>query len=169
VIILGIDPGTARCGFGVIEKKGNSLKAQTFGVVEADREHSQPERLEIMYVEISRLIKKYKPDIMAVEKLFFSKNVKTAMSVGEARGVILLCGQLAGVEIDEYTPMQIKTALTGYGAAEKKQVAQMVKLLLGLKEAPKQDDAADALAAACCCASCFKMSRISKNVAGRRE
>ncbi len=160
MIILGIDPGTARCGLGIIEKKGNSLKTVSYGLIESDKERPQAERLEVVFVEVTRAIKKYDPDMVAVEKLFFSKNVKTAMSVGEARGVILLCAQLAGVEIREFSPMEVKLALTGYGMADKNQVMVMTKALLGLKETPKPDDVADALAIACCCASSSKMDKI---------
>jgi crossover junction endodeoxyribonuclease RuvC len=160
LIILGIDPGTARCGLGIIEKKGNSLKTVSYGLIESDKERPQAERLEVVFVEVTRAIKKYDPDMVAVEKLFFSKNVKTAMSVGEARGVILLCAQLAGVEIREFSPMEVKLALTGYGMADKNQVMVMTKALLGLKETPKPDDVADALAIACCCASSSKMDKI---------
>jgi crossover junction endodeoxyribonuclease RuvC len=160
LIILGVDPGTARCGLGVIEKKGNTLTTVTYGLIESDTSYSQAERLEIIYVEINRTIKKHKPDIIAVEKLFFSRNVKTAMTVGEARGVILLCAQLAGVKIMEYSPMEVKMALTGYGMADKNQVLAMTKAILGLKETPKPDDVADALAIAVCCASSSRMDSI---------
>jgi crossover junction endodeoxyribonuclease RuvC len=164
MIILGIDPGTARCGLGVIEKKGSSLKAVSYGLIESDKERPQAERLEVVFVEVRRAIKKHKPDVVAVEKLFFSKNVKTAMSVGEARGVILLCAQLAGVEIREYSPMEVKMALTGYGMADKNQVLQMTKAILGMKETPKPDDVADALAIAICCAGSAKMEAIKKSL-----
>jgi crossover junction endodeoxyribonuclease RuvC len=169
LIILGIDPGTARCGLGIIEKKGNSLKAVSYGLIESDKERPQAERLEVVFVEVTRAIKKYSPDIVAVEKLFFSKNVKTAMSVGEARGVILLCAQLAGVTIREFSPMEVKLALTGYGMADKNQVMIMTKALLGLKETPKPDDVADALAIACCCASGSKMAEIKKKAESQKK
>ncbi|MCE5299607.1 MAG: crossover junction endodeoxyribonuclease RuvC [Spirochaetia bacterium] len=160
MIILGIDPGTARCGFGIIDKRGNSLKTVTYGLIESDREYSQPERLEIIYVEINRLMKKYRPDIMAVERLFFSRNVTTGMTVSEARGVILLCGALAGVTVMEYLPAQVKSAVTGNGTADKQQVQKMVKALLNLKEIPKPDDVADALAVAVCCGASIRMQQI---------
>jgi crossover junction endodeoxyribonuclease RuvC len=166
VIILGIDPGTARCGLGVVEKKGSTLKTVSYGLIESDKERSQAERLEVVFVEVTRAIKKHKPDVVAVEKLFFSKNVKTAMSVGEARGVILLCSQLAGVEIREYSPMEVKMALTGYGMADKNQVLQMTMAVLGLKETPEPDDVADALAIAVCCAGSSKMEEIKKRIKG---
>lgn len=160
LIILGVDPGTARCGLGIIEKKGNNLSTVSYGLIESDKDRPHPERLEVVFSEVTRSIKRHKPDIVAVEKLFFSKNVKTAMSVGEARGVILLAAQLAGVEIREYSPMEVKLALTGYGMADKNQVMQMTKAILGLKETPKPDDVADALAIAVCCASGSKMQGI---------
>jgi crossover junction endodeoxyribonuclease RuvC len=162
VIILGIDPGTARCGLGVVEKRGSSLKAVSYGLIESDRDRPQAGRLEVVFVEVKRAIKKHKPDIVAVEKLFFARTAKTAMSVGEARGVILLCAQLAGVEIREYSPMEVKMALTGYGMADKNQVLQMTKAVLGMKETPKPDDVADALAIAVCCAGSYKMEKIRK-------
>lgn len=162
MIILGIDPGTARCGIGVVEKKGGSLKAVSYGLIESGREIRQCERLEVVFVEVKRAIKKHRPGVVAVEKLFFSKNVKTAMSVGEARGVIILAAQLAGVEIREYSPVEVKMALTGYGMADKNQVLQMMKSILGLKETPKPDDVADALAIAVCCAGSSKMEDIKK-------
>lgn len=162
MIILGIDPGTARCGLGIIEKKGNNLRAISYGLIESDKDRPHSERLEVVFLEVTRTIKKHKPDIVAVEKLFFSKNVKTAMSVGEARGVILLSAQLAGVQIREYSPMEVKMALTGYGMADKNQVMQMTKAILGMKESPKPDDVADALAIAVCCASNSKMQAIKE-------
>jgi len=116
---------------------------------------------------VTRSIKRHKPDVVAVEKLFFSKNVKTAMTVGEARGVIMLAAQLAGVEIREFSPMDVKLALTGYGLADKNQVMQMTKAILGLKETPKPDDVADALAIAVCCASSSKMAAIKKQAENR--
>jgi crossover junction endodeoxyribonuclease RuvC len=162
LIILGIDPGTARTGLGIIEKKGSSLKVVSYGLIESDKERPQAERLEVVFVEVRRAIKKHKPDVAAVEKLFFSKNAKTAMSVGEARGVILLCAQLAGIEIREYSPMEVKLALTGYGMADKNQVLQMTKAILGLKETPRPDDVADALAIAVCCAGSYKLEKLRK-------
>jgi crossover junction endodeoxyribonuclease RuvC len=162
LIILGIDPGTARCGLGVIEKKGNSLKAVSYGLIESDKERPQAERLEVVFVEVKRAIKRHKPDVVAVEKLFFVKNVTSGMKVSEARGVILLGAQLAGVEIREYSPVEVKMALTGYGMADKKQVLTMTKSILGMKETPKPDDVADALAIAICCAGSSKMEEIKK-------
>jgi len=162
MIILGIDPGMARCGFGAIEKKGNNIKYLSAGVIESTKDHKQSERLEIIHKGIKKLIKKYRPDIIAVESLFFSKNVKTAFRVGEARGVILLAAQMQKITIMEFTPLQVKISITGYGFAEKLQVQKMVKTLLGLKEIPEPDDAADALAIAICCVNNFKIKKINE-------
>ncbi|MCX7698932.1 MAG: crossover junction endodeoxyribonuclease RuvC [Candidatus Goldbacteria bacterium] len=160
MVILGIDPGMARCGFGIIEKKGNRIKYLSAGVIESESDLKQAERLEIIYKGIKKLIKKFEPDIIAIESLFFSKNVKTAFRVGEARGVILLIGQLKKIKIIEFTPLQVKISITGYGFAEKVQVQKMVKIILGLKETPKPDDVADALAVAICCANSLKMKML---------
>ncbi len=160
MIILGIDPGMARCGFGIIEKKGSRIKYLSTGVIESISGLKQEARLEIVYKGIKKLIKRFKPDIIAIESLFFSRNVKTAFRVGEARGVILLAGQLQKIKIMEFTPLQVKISITGYGFAEKLQVQKMVKMLLGLKEIPKPDDAADALAIAICCANSLKMKML---------
>ncbi|MBP7792280.1 MAG: crossover junction endodeoxyribonuclease RuvC [Candidatus Goldbacteria bacterium] len=161
MIILGIDPGMARCGFGVIEKKGNVIKYLSAGVIESTSDYEQSERLEIIYKGIKKLIKKYKPYIIAIESLFFNRNAKTALSVGEARGVILLAAQLQKTKIMEFTPLQVKMSTTGYGMAEKLQVQKMVKALLGLKEIPKPDDAADALAIAICCINSLKIKMLT--------
>jgi len=145
MIILGIDPGFARLGFGVIEETNGKAQAITYGCFETSSKMAHPERLLKIYKEMQRLIKKYKPKRIAFEHLFFSKNVKTAMAVGEARGVIMLACAEAKIPSIEIMPNQIKQAITGYGAADKQQIQKMVKLILGLKEIPKPDDAADAL------------------------
>ena len=150
--ILGIDPGTAIVGYGVIEKKGKKWVSLDYGCIRTEPKFSPAKRLEIISQDLAVLIKKYKPNRMAVEKLFFCNNATTAMAVGQARGVILLKGQENGLSIFEYTPLQIKQALTGYGRAEKRQIQKMVKVLLDLEKIPKLDDAADALAIALCCA-----------------
>ncbi len=162
MVILGIDPGMARCGFGAIEKKGNAIKYLSAGVIESSSDFKQSKRLEIIYKEIKKIIKRYKPDIIAIETLFFSKNVKTAFRVGEARGVILLAAQQQKIKIMEFTPLQVKISITGYGFAEKLQVQKMIKMLLGLKEIPRPDDAADALAIAICCVNNFKIKTINE-------
>jgi len=162
MIILGIDPGTARTGYGVVEKTGSECRLLSCGLVETKAGTEGPARLYKIFTEIKKIIKKTKSDAMAVEKLFFNKNVKTALSVGEARGVILLAAAEAGIEIYEYTPLQVKMALTGYGMAEKKQVQDMVKLLLSLREVPKPDDIADAIAIAICHSSSSRLQEIIK-------
>jgi crossover junction endodeoxyribonuclease RuvC len=146
--ILGIDPGTAIVGFGVIDVDGQKKTMIDAGVIRTPAHQSLELRLETIYSEINEIIKANKPEVMVIEKLFFGRNVTTAISVSHARGVVLLAGQLAGLQIEEFTPLQIKQALSGTGAADKKQVQEMVKLLLKLKEVPQPDDCADALAAA---------------------
>jgi len=152
MIILGIDPGTAITGFGLIKKDKSKLKLLNYGLITTPANLSTAERLDNLHKELSRLIKKSKPDIVAVEDIFFFKNLKTAIKVSQARGVILLTIAKAKIPVAEYTPLQIKQAVACYGRAEKIQVQKMVKILLGLKEIPKPDDAADALAVAICCA-----------------
>ena len=146
--ILGIDPGTGILGFGVIEGSVQAPKMVDAGVIRTKVHQPEPERLLIIYESLQEIVTTTKPQVMSVEKLFFARNVTTAMSVSQARGVVLLVAQQHGLPIFEYTPMQIKLALTGYGKADKKQVQEMVRLLLKLKEVPKPDDCADALAAA---------------------
>lgn len=151
MIILGIDPGYAIVGFGVIEKDNKGkLKALDYGVIETPKEESFPLRLKIIRDSLKALIDKYKPDHIAVEELFFNNNITTGIAVAEARGVILLTGVEHCGSLFEYTPLQIKQAITGNGRAEKKQVQYMTVAMLGLKAVPKPDDAADALAAALC-------------------
>ncbi len=163
MLILGVDPGTARTGYGFVRQSGGELEAEEYGIIETSKDTPPPERLEFIHKDILRIIKRYKPDTMAVEKLFFSSNAKTAMSVGEARGVILLAGMMKNLGIYEFTPMQVKMALTGYGKADKSQVGEMVKTLLCLKKIPKPDDVADALAIAVCCASSARMEKIKNS------
>ena len=165
MIILGIDPGTAITGYGVIENNKGKVKAVDYGCILTDKGLKMPERLDLLGEELKKIIKKYKPQAMAVEELFFFKNAKTVITVGQARGVILFVGKnvgkKTGIDIYEYTPLQVKQAVVGYGRADKKQVQSMVKAILGLNEIPKPDDAADALAIAICCASSIKFeSRI---------
>lgn len=145
--ILGIDPGTGLLGFGVIET-GRKPTLVDAGVIRTKVHQPESERLLIIYDGLQEIIAATKPQLVSVEKLFFARNVTTAMSVAQARGVVLLVAQQHGLPIFEYTPMQIKQSLTGYGKADKKQMQEMVRLLLNLKEIPKPDDAADALAAA---------------------
>jgi crossover junction endodeoxyribonuclease RuvC len=145
--ILGIDPGTHRIGFGILEKTGSEIKVIDFGCIDL-KEKDKSKRLKIMFERICAIIKDRKPDLMVVEALFFFKNQKTVISVAEARGAVMLAGALSEIKIVEPTPLQIKMGLCGYGRADKKQMQQMVQRLLKLKEIPKPDDAADALAAA---------------------
>jgi crossover junction endodeoxyribonuclease RuvC len=148
-LALGIDPGTATTGFGLVRlEQDGSLTAVKYGVILTSKEASAPARLEILYNDLSDLLKEYHPDTAAVEKLFFSRNVTTALAVGQARGVVMLCIQQAGIEPFEYTPNEIKQAVAGYGGAQKKQIQEMVRVLLQLDSIPKPDDAADALAIA---------------------
>lgn len=146
--ILGIDPGTGILGFGVIEADQQKAQLVDAGVIRTPVKEDDAVRLQTIFEELTDIIVATKPTVMAVEKLFFARNVTTAMTVAQARGVVLLCGKQAGLELFEYTPMQIKQAITGYGKADKKQMQEMVRLLLNLKDVPKPDDAADALAAA---------------------
>lgn len=147
--IIGIDPGTGILGFGVIEViKGKQAKMLTAGVVKTPAHTPLEERLVEIYDSLRQIINETRPNVMSIEKLFFAQNVTTAISVSHARGVAMLAGKQLGLTIAEYTPLQIKQTLTGYGRADKKQVQEMVKLHLGLNSMPKPDDAADALAAA---------------------
>lgn len=146
--IIGIDPGTGILGFGVIDIEKGKATLVDAGVIRTPVKEDDAVRLVTIFDELSQIIKETKPEQMSVEKLFFARNVTTAMTVAQARGVVLLCGMQAGLIIHEYTPMQIKQAVTGYGRAEKKQIQEMVRVILKLKEIPKPDDAADALAAA---------------------
>ena len=148
--ILGIDPGFAIVGWGVIEYSGSRFRVIAYGSIETPAKTRMEERLASIYSDLSEIIDKYKPDEMAVEELFFNTNITTGIRVAQARGVILLCAEQKGVGIAEYTPLQVKQSVVGYGRADKKQVITMVTMLLGLKEPPKPDDTADALAIAVC-------------------
>ncbi|KWZ99858.1 MAG: crossover junction endodeoxyribonuclease RuvC [Anaerococcus sp.] len=146
MIILGIDPGIAIMGYGVLEVNGNRYKVLENGVITTSAKTKTPERLEILYNNLNDIIKEFKPDEFAIEELFFNQNVKTAITVGHARGIQVLCAQVNDLPIYEYTPLQIKQAITGFGRANKKQMQETVTTLLNLSEIPKPDDAADALA-----------------------
>jgi len=148
--ILGIDPGTAITGYGVVEEVAGDLKPVASGVIRTPAGQPLPARLQLIYQGVKALTTEWEPETAAVEELFFSSNVRTAMSVGQARGVTLLALADAGLDVAEYTPLTIKQAVTGYGNADKAQVQEMVRLLLGLAEIPRPDDAADALAVAIC-------------------
>lgn len=158
--IIGIDPGTGILGFGVIDAKKGKTTLVTAGVITTPAHTPLPDRLEEIYNGLTEIIQETKPDIMAVEQLFFAQNVTTAMSVSHARGVAMLTGKQAKLPIEEYTPMQIKQTMTGYGKATKKQMQEMVRMQLGLSEVPKPDDCADALAAAIMCAFMTRVSSV---------
>lgn len=148
-LALGIDPGTATTGYGLVRlRRDGGLVEVSYGVISTPKDSAPPARLEMLFDELTKLLKKNKPDTAAVEKLFFSRNVSTAIAVGQARGVILLALQKAGIAAFEYTPNEVKQAVAGYGSADKRQVQEMVRTLLQLDSIPKPDDAADALAIA---------------------
>ncbi len=150
MVVLGIDPGYAIVGYGIVEFNGMNFNTIAYGAVTTKSKTYFPQRLETIFKEIDVIIKKYKPDALAIEKLFFNTNTTTAIDVSQARGVILLSAQLNNVPIFEYTPLQVKQSVTGYGRAEKKQIMEMTRVLLNLKSVPKPDDTADALAMAVC-------------------
>ena len=148
--ILGIDPGTATTGFGLITKEGPKLTKIDCGVISTSKDLDMPKRLSILFNDLQEIVKTHKPDVMSVEKLFFTNNITTAMAVSQARGIVLLVASQNNIPIAEYTPLQVKMSATGYGKATKKQVQEMVKKILKLNVIPKPDDAADALAIAIC-------------------
>lgn len=148
--ILGIDPGYALMGYGIIEKNGNRFSVCDYGSISTEAGAPMPHRLKFLYASLMDIIAEWRPEEAAIEELFYNTNAKTVINVGQARGVAVLACVNSGIEIAEYTPLQIKQALVGYGRAEKKQVQQMVKALLCLEKVPKPDDTADALAVAIC-------------------
>ena len=150
MLVLGIDPGTAITGYGLVKGEDDDLSLVAYGAITTSSDWRLPERLQRIYRELTALIEDQQPTAVAVEELFFSKNVRTALSVGQARGVALLAAANAGLPIHEYTPLQVKQAITGYGRATKDQVQQMVRMLLALDSVPQPDDAADAIAVAIC-------------------
>lgn len=160
MIILGVDPGTAITGYGIVHSDGDVLQMIAYGVITTPSDWQMPQRLQHIYAELVALIAAHQPTDAVVEKLFFSKNVRTALSVGQARGVALLAAAQAGLTLHEYTPLEIKQAVVGYGRAEKTQIQQMVKLLLQLDHVPQPDDAADALAIAICHAHSARFARM---------
>ena len=160
MIILGVDPGTAITGYGILQSDGDALKMIAYGTITTPSTWKMPRRLEAIHRELVALIAQHQPTDAVIERLFFSKNVRTALSVGQARGVALLAAAQAGLTIHEYTPLEIKQAVVGYGRAEKAQIQQMVKLLLQLDFVPQPDDAADALAIAICHAHSAKFARM---------
>ena len=160
MIILGIDPGYAIVGIGLIEYKGNKFRVLEYNAITTPAGMATVERLKKIYTEITSYLIKYDPDAIAIEELFFNSNQKTAINVAQARGVLLVACANANIPIYEYTPLQVKQAVTGYGRAEKKQIQQMVKTLLNLNAIPQPDDAADALAIAICHAHSNKMNNL---------
>ena len=154
MIILGIDPGLAIVGWGVIEYRNSRFRTVAYGALRTPAGMRTEERLRVIYDGMKELISTYRPDALAVEELFFNTNVTTGIRVAEARGIVLLAAEKSGIPISEYTPMQVKQAVVGYGKAEKRQVISMVTMLLGLPKPPSPDDTADALAIAICHAHC---------------
>lgn len=150
MIIMGIDPGTATTGFGVVEKQGSHVAYVTCGAIITDKSAAMPDRLMTIYQQLNRLFDLHEPEVVVTEQIFFSNNVTTALQVGRTVGVVLLAAAERGLPWVEYRPVEVKMAVVGYGAAEKKQVQYMVKQLLKLEKPPKPDDAADALALAVC-------------------
>ena len=149
-IIIGIDPGTATTGYGVIKSKGRQYECLSYGTIDTSPKWKPEDRLQKIGEDFNRLLNEYNPSVMAIENLFFFKNVKTALPVSQARGVFLMLAAQKGLQVHEYTPLQAKMATVGYGKAEKRQVQEMVKILLNLDDIPKPNDAADALAVAIC-------------------
>lgn len=162
MIILGIDPGFAIVGYGIVSYDGNKFKALEYGAITTDAKEDMFLRFKKIHDELSEIIDRTKPDAMAIEELFFNSNQKTAINVAQARGVLLLSALNRDIPIFEYTPLQVKQATVSYGRAEKVQVQQMVKMLLGLDKIPKPDDTADALAIAVCHAHSNKMNSYLK-------
>ncbi len=148
--ILGIDPGFALMGYGVVDRNGSKFIPVEYGSLETTKDYPMQERLKMLYDGLTDIIERTKPEACAIEELFFNRNITTAIFVAQARGVAILACANAGIPVSEYTPMQIKQALVGYGKADKKQMQNMTKMVLGLAEVPKPDDTADALAAAIC-------------------
>ncbi len=160
MISLGIDPGTAITGYGFVREEDGALQAVAYGVITTPADWALPQRLVALQRELSRLVALHRPASAAVEQVFFSRNARTALAVGHARGVVLLALAQAGLPISEYTPLEVKQAITGYGRASKPQIQEMVRVLLGLPEIPKPDDAADALAVAICHLHSSQLSRL---------
>ncbi|VBB06061.1 crossover junction endodeoxyribonuclease ruvc [Lucifera butyrica] len=160
MLTLGIDPGTAICGYGFVKIEGSRLKALDYGAIQTTPALGTAERLEVIFREIDQLLKLYRPDKLGIEQLFFNKNVTTAMTVGQARGVILLAAVQNSVPIVEFTPLQVKQSVVGYGKATKEQVIYMTQKLLNLTTKPKPDDVADALAVAICTAHAGDMKAV---------
>jgi crossover junction endodeoxyribonuclease RuvC len=163
VLILGIDPGTATTGYGLVREHDAELDLVSYGVIATPSGLTLPERLQTIYQGVSQVIREHQPDAAAVEELFFSRNVRTALSVGHARGVALLALADAGLPIYEYKPLEVKQAVAGYGGADKQQIQEMVRMLLHLDHVPQPDDAADAVAVAVCHIHSVRMATLIAN------
>lgn len=163
MIIMGIDPGFAITGYGVVKYEGNKFSILDYGAITTVASMKLSQRLLVLYDDLEKLIGRHKPDVISIEELFFNKNIKTALNVGHGRGVAVLAAAKAGVDIFEYTPLQVKQSVVGYGRAEKAQVQQMVKIILNLSAIPKPDDVADALAVAICHGNSHRMGAILGN------
>ncbi len=170
MIILGIDPGTACTGYGIVDYRWDEFKLKRYGCIRTKASLPTHQRLREIYARLVEIIEENQPDELVLEQLFFSENAQTAMAVGQVRGIALLAAANCNLRTFEYTPLQIKQAVAGYGRARKEQIQYMVKTILGLAETPKPDDAADALALAICHAHCKRMGeKIWTNVEGRRS
>jgi crossover junction endodeoxyribonuclease RuvC len=163
-MVLGIDPGLATTGYGVLSSENEKVKMVEFGTIKTSPREPTPSRLKVLSEKLRALINKYHPNIVASEKIFFCKNVKTAMVVGESIGVIFLTCANSSIDIVEYTPLEIKQAIVGYGMAEKIQIQKMIQRLLGLKEVPKPDDAADGLAVALTHIYSYKLRKLTREI-----
>ncbi|AEY65283.1 crossover junction endodeoxyribonuclease RuvC [Clostridium sp. BNL1100] len=163
MVIMGIDPGFAITGYGVVKYEGNKFSVLDYSAVTTGASMKFSDRLLVLYNELEKLIDKYKPDAISIEELFFNKNIKTALTVGHGRGVAVLAAAKSGIDIFEYTPLQVKQSVVGYGRAEKAQIQQMVKAILNLPAIPKPDDVADALAVAICHGNSHRMGSLLGN------
>jgi len=162
MIIMGIDPGFAITGYGIVKYEGNKFLVIDYGAITTEAGMPLPKRLLHLNNRLEEIIISHKPDVIAIEELFFNKNIKTALTVGHGRGVAILAAAKSGLEVFEYTPLQVKQAVVGYGRAEKAQVQQMIKAILNLSAIPKPDDVADALAVAVCHAHSYRMGTYYK-------
>ncbi len=162
MIIMGIDPGFAITGYGIVKYEGNKFSVIDYGAITTEAGMLLPKRLLHLSERLEELIGRYKPDAISIEELFFNKNIKTALTVGHGRGVAVLAAARSGIDVFEYTPLQVKQSVVGYGRAEKAQIQQMIKIILSLPAIPKPDDVADALAVAVCHGHSFRMVKLGK-------
>lgn len=159
--ILGVDPGLGRTGWAIVDEANGKFKAIEYGCIETSKNTHEPKRLKTIYDELNKIIKKTNPQVIAIEKLFFNKNTATALSVGQARGISILSAINSGLIVEEYTPLQVKIAVAGYGRADKNQIGQMIKSSFGLEKIPQPDDTADALAIALTHAVSYKIRNLA--------